>query len=120
VEVTQRSLQASSEVAFVCLGPDGAGIEQHACPDYEGIGATMIALVTQTATDEVAVINVTQPGVIDVDPRTPGFSFLRVPSRPGDIVTTPGGAASFERLTGGGKMGNAALPSTRLGPPRVG
>lgn len=117
VEVTQRSLQSSSELTFVCRGSDRVGLEQTACPDFDAVGTTMLALVTQTATEEVAVVNVSIPGVIDVDPVTPGFSAFRVPSRPGDIVTSPGGAASFVGLTGVGKTGISALPTTCLGAP---
>jgi len=117
VEVTQLSLQSSTEVTFVCRGPDGTGLEQSDCPDFDLMGTTMLALVTQTSTDEVAVVNASIPGVIDVDPVTPGFSFLRVPSRPGDIVTSPGGAASFVGLTGVGKLGISALPTTCLNAP---
>ncbi len=115
VEVTQRSLQASSEVTFVCRGPDGKGLEQSDCPDYERGESRLFALVTQTATEEVAVVNAFAAKVVDVEPNVPGFSFLRMPSRPGDIVTTPGGAASFVGLTGVGKRGVAAIPTTCLG-----
>jgi hypothetical protein len=79
--------------------------------------ARAVALVTQTSTDEVAIVDVASADVRDVDPRVPGFSLLRVPSRPGDIVTTPGGAASFVGLTGVGKTGIAGIPTTCLDPP---
>jgi hypothetical protein len=129
VEVTQRSLQASSEVTFVCTTRgddletpevgDGPllGLEQASCPDYESFSTNFFALVTQTSTEEVAVVNVGTADVVDIDPTVPGFSFLRVPSRPGDIVTTPGGVASFVGLTGVGKTGVSAIPTTCLDAP---
>jgi hypothetical protein len=131
VEVSQRSLQASSEVTFVCATrsepPAGtseaqplSGLEQSACPDYDLGRTNLFALVTQTATEEVAVVDVNRADVIDIDPTVPGFSFLRVPSRPGDIVTTPGGAASFVGLTGVGMTGIAGIPTTCLDPPMKG
>lgn len=129
VEVKQRSLQASSEVTFVCATrgppPDPShpekiapleGLDRDSCPDFEEGKTALFALVTQTATDEVAVIDVGAAQLIDLDPRIPGYSFLRVPSRPGDIVTSPGGAASFVGLTGVGKTGIAAIPTTCLDP----
>lgn len=126
VEVIQRSLQSSSEVTFVCatrdltLGPDARieGLPSSRCPDYDEGKTNLYALVTQTSTDEVAIIDVQKADVVDVDPSVPGYSFLRVPSRPGDIVTTPGGAASFVGLTGIGKTGIAAIPTTCIDPPR--
>jgi hypothetical protein len=125
VEVEQRSLQASSEVTFVCAtrpasGEPLEGREQSACPDFDSGLTSLFALVTQTATDEVAIVDVESADVVDVDPRIPGFSLLRVPSRPGDIVTTPGGAATFVGLTGVAKTGIAAIPTTCLDPPGKG
>ncbi len=124
VEVDQHSLQASSEVSFVCTTRDGVdprkALEQSSCPYDDEDPASLLALVTQTATDEVAVVDVHKASVIDVDPRVPGYSFLRVPSRPGDIVTTPGGAASFVGLTGVGKTGISGIPTTCLDAPVAG
>jgi hypothetical protein len=121
VEVTQRSLQASSEVTFVCATREVAGAqlegrEQADCPDFDSGLTTLFALVTQTSTEEVAIVDVARADVVDVDARVPGFSFLRLPSRPGDIVTTPGGGASFVGLTGVGRTGIAAIPTTCLEP----
>jgi hypothetical protein len=121
VEVKQRSLQASSEVTFVCTtraskGAPLDGREQSACPDYDEGRTHLFALVTQTSTEEVAIVDVDNANLVDVDPAVPGFSFLRMPSRPGDIVTTPGGAASFVGLTGIGKTGIAAIPTSCLDP----
>jgi hypothetical protein len=117
VEVVLRSLQASSEVTFVCRGEDGEGRERADCPDFDEGKAGFYALVTQASTEEVAVVDASRATVVDVDPSVPGFSFLRVASRPGDIVSTPGGAASFVGLTGVGKHGIASIPTTCLSPP---
>lgn len=123
VEVTQRSLQASSELTFVAStrGANGGpreGRPQSEFPDYETDRTNLLALVTQTATDEVAVVDVGAASVLDIDPTVPGYTALRIPSRPGDIVTTPGGMASFVGLTGVGKTGIAAIPTTCLDQPR--
>ena len=117
VEVVLRSLQASSEVTFVCRGEDGEGRESADCPDFDEGKAGFYALVTQTSTEEVAVVDASRAAVVDVDPSVPGFSFLRLASRPGDIVSSPGGVASFVGLTGVGKHGIAAIPTSCLAPP---
>jgi hypothetical protein len=130
VEATLRSLQASSEVTFVCrgqrlpTGDDGEilhdrGFELSACPDFSDPRTrTTLAVITQTATNELAVVSVDDQKVIDADLSIPGYTFLRLPSRPGDIVSSPGGEASFVGLTSTGKTGIAAIPTTCLGPPR--
>lgn len=119
VEVDLRSLQASSEVTFVCRDEDGQGRERADCPDFDEGEAGFFALVTQTSTEEIAVVDASRGKVVDVDPSVPGFSFLRLASRPGDIVSSPGGAASFVGLTGVGKHGLAAIPTTCLSAPNA-
>jgi hypothetical protein len=118
-EVELRSLQSSTEMSFVCMDQLRQGLPRGECPDVDNVPVlkNLTALVTQTATDEVAVIDTWYATVRDVDSSVPGFSFLRLPSRPGDIVTTPGGVASFVGLTGVGKTGISALPTSCLGPP---
>jgi hypothetical protein len=132
VEATLRSLQASSEVTFVCRGErlptaddpqqilHDRGFELSACPDFgDPRTRTMLAVITQTATNELAVVSVDDQKVIDADLSVPGYTFLRLPSRPGDIVSSPGGEASFVGLTSTGKTGITAIPTTCLGPPRA-
>lgn len=131
VEVQLRSLQASEDMTFVCRnGPSdllapGAGRERAACPDYElyddrgdDFAPRLLSVITQPATDELALIDTWDADVIDVDPSVPGFSFLRLPSRPGAIVTTPGGRANFVGLTTLDKTGIAAVPTSCLNAPR--
>lgn len=120
-----RSLQASTNITFVCQGHTTDGIDQglelSECPDYSTSPTrTMLGVVTQPETDELAVIDLAYQRIVDVDPAAPGFSFLRLPSRPGAITTTPGGVASFVGLTSPGKFGISAIPSTCLGAPRPG
>jgi hypothetical protein len=121
--VTLRSLQASAEVTFVCRAEDGSGRSRDGCPDFDtespGRPNHLFALVTQTSTGEVAVIDINAGAVVDVSPSVPGYTFLRVGARPRDIVTTPGGAASFVGSAELGKEGVYALPTTCIGPPRV-
>jgi len=87
VTVDLHSLQASGNVSFVCRGDDNSpsGHQLNECPDYEHITRRMLGLVTQTATDEVAIVDLVAGAVVDVDPTTPGYSFLRVGARPGAI-----------------------------------
>ena len=126
VTVNLRSLQDSTEVTFVCRGKTAEGIDHGLalteCPDLENVPPlrTMLAVVTQNATNELAVVDLAYQTVVDVDPAVPGYTFLRLASRPGAITTTPGGAASFVGLTTPGKTGISAIPTTCLGVPRAG
>jgi hypothetical protein len=121
VTVNLHALQASGQATFVCRGDDtpAAGHKLDECPDRSTSPTRrLFALVTQTATNEIAVIDLAAQSIVDIDPSTPGYSFLRVGARPGSIVTSPGGAASFVGVTGLGKNGIFALPSTCLTAPQ--
>ena len=125
VTVTLHSLGPSGNLSFVCQGDDGdgqhvLGLKLDECPDYERLHRRMLGLVTQTDTDEVAVVDLRAGAVLDIDPSTPGYTFLRVGARPGAIVSTPGGVASFVGVTGLQKNGVYALPTTCLKPPNAG
>ncbi len=114
-----RSLIASGDVSYVCRTPDGQGVDLEDCPDFENQKNELFALVTQTLTDEIAVINLSRGEVVDVDAAQPGYTFLKVGSRPVDIVSTPGGEVSFVGVAGVGKQGIFALPSSCVGAPRL-
>jgi hypothetical protein len=118
VTVTLHSLQASGNLSFVCQADDGSGLKLDECPDYEFQHRRILGLVTQTATNEVAIVDLRGGAVVDVDPSTPGYTFLRVGATPGAIVSSPGGAASFVGVTGLQKNGVFALPTTCLAPPK--
>jgi hypothetical protein len=125
VTVTLHSLGPSGNLSFVCQGDDGdgqhvLGLKLDQCPDYERLHRRMLGLVTQTNTDEVAIVDLRAGTVLDIDPSTPGYTFLRVGARPGAIVSTPGGVASFVGVTGLQKNGVFALPTTCLKPPSAG
>ena len=85
----------------------------------------LYALVTQTSTGEVAVINVPydmdnrddDEGVVDVDPSSPGYGFLRVGAQPIDIVSMPAGQASFVASAEPGRMGIYGLPTSCVDEP---
>lgn len=113
-----RSLTASGDVSYICMSPSLRGVAMEDCPDFEEKENHLFALVTQTLTAEVAVIDVTRGDVIDVDRSSPGFTFLRVGAKPVDIVSTPGGEVSFVGVAGIGHEGIFALPTTCLGPPQ--
>lgn len=125
VTATLRSLQSSTNITFVCQGHTTDGIDQglelSECPDLGPVRTrTLLGVVTQPTTNEIAVVDMDYQKVVDVNPGIPGFSFLRLPSRPGAITSTPGGVANFVGLTSPGKFGISAIPSTCLGAPRPG
>ncbi len=122
-----RSLQGSEDAVFVCRDAAGNGHAFDACPDLDPSDDALpagqhsvFALVTQTITDEVAVVDVTRGKVVDTDPSTPGFGFLRVGARPVAIAATPGGVASFVAVADPGRNGIFGLPTTCLDSPAPG
>jgi len=120
VTVNLHAMQSSGRVSFVCHGADNSpsGHKLDECPDYEAGTRHTIALVTQTATNEVAVVDLYAQSILDIDQTTPGYSFLRVGASPGAIVSSPGGAATFVGVNGLEKdNGIYALPSTCIMPP---
>jgi len=122
ITVNLHAMQSSENVSFVCHGIDNSpkGHKLDECPEYESATRHTLALVTQTATNEVAVVDLYAQSILDIDRTTPGYSFLRVGAKPGAIVTTPGGAASFVGVSGLGKNGIFALPTTCILPPGEG
>lgn len=122
-----RSLSASEDVVFLCRDANGNGHPFSDCPDRDssddadGAGElSVVALVSQTVTNEVAVVDVTAGGVVDVDPTTPGFGFLRVGGRPVSMAATPGGSATFVATADVGHNGLFALSTSCLGKPAEG
>ena len=105
VTVNLHAMQSSEHVSFVCRGADNSpkGHKLDECPEYESATRHTLALVTQTATNEVAVVDLYTQSILDIDRTTPGYSFLRVGAKPGAIVTTPGGAATFVGVSGPGE-----------------
>lgn len=130
VTVELRSLSASGDVSYVCRDAEGNGVALSECSAgglYSGRN-DLFAMVTQTSTGEVAVINVPydmdnrddDEGVVDVDPSSPGYGFLRVGAQPIDIVSMPGGQATFVASAEPGRMGIYALPTSCVDKPLVG
>jgi hypothetical protein len=123
--VPVRSLERSGAASFVCLRSNSInepGTQLDSCftpatplaiNDYLS-GPHVIALVTQTTRGEVAVIDVTAQTVLDADPTVPGYNFLPVGSLPTDIVSTPGGNATFVAIGDPLRPGIFAIPSARL------
>jgi hypothetical protein len=117
------SLTASDRIAFVCRNADtGDGTKLGECPDRadDGIAHELLALVTQTLTSEVAVLDLTRGKVLDADPATPGPGFLPVGGSPTDVVVTPGGVASFVPAAEAGREGLFGLPTHCIGSPKQG
>src|SRR5262245_39745458 len=97
--VVLRSLETSGDVSFVCLSPDREPRHIDECDNGIGPnGDQLYALVTQTRRGEVAVLRpfgIGRGTVVDVEPTVPGYGFLPVGGQPIDIVSTPGGVATF-------------------------
>ncbi|HVU01798.1 MAG TPA: hypothetical protein VHE30_08600 [Polyangiaceae bacterium] len=117
--VTLRSLDASADVSFLCLGLRGnesypRSLDQ--CPDLDPTDSDearhLMALVTQPNRGEVAVVDITGARVVDEEPSVPGSNFLPVGANPGSIVSTPGGVATFVGVSRPGREGIFALPSS--------
>jgi hypothetical protein len=121
-----RSLSGSEDAVFLCRDQAGVGHPYSDCPDRDSAddaqaskNLSVVALVSQTVTDEVAVVDVTAGTVIDVDPARPGFGFLRVGGRPISMAATPGGRATFVATADVGRNGIFALPTSCLSAPRA-
>jgi len=120
-----RSLSGSEDAVFLCRDEAGVGHPYSDCPDRDiaddaqaSKKLSVFALVSQTVTDEVAVVDVTAGTVVDVDPSRPGFGFLRVGGRPISMAATPGGRATFVATADVGRNGIFALPTNCLGAPK--
>ncbi|MBN1610972.1 MAG: hypothetical protein JW940_30355 [Polyangiaceae bacterium] len=117
------SLTASDRIAFVCRNADtGDGAELDECPDRadDGVAHSLLALVTQTLTGEIAVLDLSRGQMLDADPATPGPGFLPVGGSPTDVVATPGGIASFVSVAEAGREALFALPTHCIGSPKKG
>lgn len=127
VQAELRSLQSSEDAVFVCRDLNGDGHPMTDCPDLDASddadpskALSIYSLVSQTVTNEVAVINVSGGHVIDTDPSVPGYGFLRVGARPAAMAASPGGKSSFVATADLGKNGLFALPTRCLGAPQPG
>ena len=103
ITVNLHAMQSSGRVSFVCRGDDNSARRVTSSTNARTTSTRPVArsaLVTQTATNEVAVVDLYAQSIVDVDQTTPGYSFLRVGAQPGAIVTTPGGAATFVGVSG--------------------
>lgn len=130
--VTVRSLERSGRAAFLCIRyprervpstnpPPKPGVEMDGCfvPDiapsqYYYLVPHVIALVTQMARGEVAVVDVTAGTVVDVDKTKPGYNFLAVGASPTDVVATQGSNASFVGIGDPTRPAIFGIPSTKL------
>jgi len=120
------SLERSGQVSLLCREHGtGAGRDLRACPDpdelvNDGEDRRVMALVTQTLRGEVAVVDLHDGEVMDVDPAVPGIEFLPVGANPTAIVSTPGGTATFVATAEPGREALFALPTTCITAPRAG
>jgi len=123
--VVVRSLERSGKSAFLCIedptrAQPGQALDACFTPgqappqDNYLVAPHVIALVTQMARGEVAVVDVTSETVIDVDKSVPGYNFLPVGASPTDVVATPGGNASFVAVGDPTRPGIFAIPSAKL------
>jgi hypothetical protein len=122
--VVVRSLERSGRAAFLCIhfpGTPMPGRQLDSCftpgitpGRYNYFVPHVIALVTQMARGELAIVDVTAETVIDVDKSVPGYNFLPTGAMPTDIVATPGGNASFVAVGDPTRPGIFAIPSSKL------
>ncbi|MET0595480.1 MAG: LEPR-XLL domain-containing protein, partial [Polyangiaceae bacterium] len=130
--VTVRSLERSGKAAFLCIRyprelhpktnpPPKPGIQMDGCfvpdsppPQYYYLVPHVIALVTQMARGELAVVDVTAGTVVDVDKSTPGYNFLPIGASPTDVVATQGSNASFVGIGDPTRPAIFGIPSTKL------
>ena len=140
--VSTRALERSGRSSFVCLGKPGPGtsalrpitecnattvLDINDFTTTEADGGTnkdlphLYALVTQTTRGEVAVIDTTSINnyVLDQDSSVPGANFLPIGAQPVDIVSSPGGTATFVGVAEIGREGLFALPSSRIRPTSI-
>lgn len=89
--------------APVPVGVDGSTLPNH-----------LFAVVTQTTRGEVAVVDLTAGGVVDVDRASPGINFLPVGNMPTDVAAAPDGRMVFVASGEVNKAALYALPSPRL------
>ncbi|MBZ0117477.1 MAG: hypothetical protein K8H88_10805, partial [Sandaracinaceae bacterium] len=103
LELVCFELASGTPVALQSCDPDSADAEQYA----------LHALITQTATGEVAPIQLTgeEAGVLDTDARIPGFTFVGVGDVPSAIVT-PRANPSLTYVAGRGTS-DVRIVSTR-------
>ena len=80
----------------------------------------VVSLVTQTTRGEVAVVDVTASGVVDLDPSVPGFNFLPVGALPTAVVTTPSSSAAFVAVADPNRSGIFGISTSHLFPEQTG
>jgi hypothetical protein len=82
----------------------------------------LYAVVTQTTPGTLAVVDLTNQGVVDEDNATPGINFIPVGQQPTDVVVPPDGAMTFVTSADPGKpaiygIDNRHLLGTSTGNP---
>jgi hypothetical protein len=129
VTVPIRSLERSGKAAFLCIRDhgDAPGLPLDECHVVSPPVGTSefqvhhaISLVTQTTRGEVAVVDVTASGVVDLDPSVPGFNFLPVGALPTDVVATPGSSAAFVAVADPNRSGIFGISTSHLFPEQTG
>lgn len=91
--VQPPTFERPGDVAFTCFDT----VERSLVPLITCTGVTgteddrysLTALVTQTASGEVAAVDLRTNQVLDADRRVPGFTFVRVGEFPTDLVVPP-------------------------------
>jgi hypothetical protein len=105
------------DAAGVALRPPRPAASQNECTTVPvGMNGTyarfhLFALVTQTIRGEVAVVDLTASGIVDVDHSTPGVNFVPVGALPTDIAAAPDSRITFVASAEPNKWAIYALPS---------
>lgn len=122
------SLRGADELAFICareINGELRGVSLDRCsPNADDASLRLYTLVTQPESGEVAVVSFSGCAspwdcggrVLDLEYTQPGVNFLPVGAEPVDIVSTPGGVASFVAVAEPGREGIFGLPTSCVGP----
>jgi hypothetical protein len=127
--VTPRTFQQAQKVDVVCMHVNDANgnalpapmpVEEAQCAPVPANvnGATLpyhlYAVVTQTTPGELAVVDLTAGGVLDVDKSTPGIDFIPVGANPTDVAVAHDGQLTFVSSRDPNKMAIYAIDNKRL------
>lgn len=117
------SFDRADQVAFACLDV----VRQEGVPlaQCEALDASadlhLVALVTQSQRGELAVVDLADETLIDVDLQVPGFTFHPVGELPTGVAVSPDGTRGYVACSGGRSIsvfdiGTIARPEGRLDP----
>ncbi len=122
--LTECTAQEFTSICQYEFEDDAGNVDAAVFDAGNGIGAAaklsphLYALVTQTETGEVAVVDTSalSGAVLDENPLEPGANFLHVGAQPTGIVSTPGSVATFVGTAEIGRPAIYVIPSSEIRP----